>query len=75
MRFGGCMSKAEAAAGLVLRYLTVRALFRRTDWEVPANLHYKIAGGVRALPGGVSLNEVALMPASAIRLLDSDHRR
>ena len=52
------MTKTKAAAALVLRYLTVRALLRRTDWEVPVNLEDKIAGGVRALPGGVLLNEV-----------------
>ena len=33
---------------------------------MPVNLEDKIAGGVRALPGGVLLNEVALMPAPAI---------
>jgi hypothetical protein len=60
------MNKAKAAAALVLRYLTARALFRRTDWEVPVNLEYKIAAGVRALPGGVLLNEVALMPEPVI---------
>ena len=60
------MNKTKAAAGLVVRYLTVRALFRRVDWEVPVNLEYEIACGVRALPGGVLLNEVALMPAPAI---------
>jgi hypothetical protein len=63
---GAGLTKTKAAAALVLRYLTVRALFRRTDWEVPANLEDNIAGGVRALPGGVLLNEVALMPAPAI---------
>jgi hypothetical protein len=60
------LTKTKAAAALVLRYLTARALFRRTDWEVPANLEDKIAGGVRAFPGGALLNEVALMPAPAI---------
>jgi len=60
------MNKTKAAADLVLRYLTARALFRRTDWEVPVNLEYKIAAGVRALPGGVLLNEVALMPEPVI---------
>ena len=60
------MNKTKAAAALVLRYLTARALFRRTEWEVPANLEYKIAAGVRALPGGVVLNEVALTPEPAI---------
>ena len=60
------MTKTKAAAALVLRYLTARALFRRTEWEVPMNLEYKIAAGVRALPGGVVLNEVALMPQPAI---------
>jgi hypothetical protein len=60
------MSKSKAAADLVLRYLTARALFRRTDWEVPADLEYKIAGGVRALHGGVLLNEVALMTTPTI---------
>jgi hypothetical protein len=60
------MNKTKVAAGLVLRYLTARALFRRTDREVPANLEDKIAGGVRAFPGGVLLNEVALTPAPAI---------
>jgi hypothetical protein len=63
---GAGLTKTKAAAALVLRYLTVRALFRRTDWEIPANLEHKIAGGVRAFPGGVLLNEVALMPAPAI---------
>jgi len=60
------MNKTKAAAALVLRYLTARALFRRTDWDVPVNLECRIAGGVRALPGGVLLNEVALMPEPAI---------
>ena len=60
------MNKTKVAAALVLRYLTARALFRRTDWDVPANLERKIAGGIRALPGGVLLNEVALMPEPAI---------
>ena len=60
------MNKTKAAADLVLRYFTARALFRRTDWEVPTNLEYKIAAGVRALPGGVVLNEVALTPEPAI---------
>jgi hypothetical protein len=64
--WGAGLTKTKAAAALVLRYLTVRALFRRTDWEVPTNLEDNIAGGVRALPGGVLLNEVALMPAPAI---------
>jgi hypothetical protein len=60
------MNKTKAAAALVLRYLTARALFRRTDWDIPANLERRIAGGIRALPGGVLLNEVALMPEPAI---------
>ena len=60
------MNETKAAAALVLRYLTARALFRRTEWEVPTNLEYKIAAGVRAIPGGVVLNEVALMPQPAI---------
>ena len=33
---------------------------------MPTNLEYKIAAGVRALPGGVVLNEVALTPEPAI---------
>jgi hypothetical protein len=60
------MNKTKAAAALVLRYLTARALFRKTDWDIPTNLERKIAGGIRALPGGVLLNEVALMPEPAI---------
>ena len=60
------MNKTKAAAALVLRYLTARAVFRRTAWEVPVNLDYTIAAGVRALPGGVLLNEVALTPDPAI---------
>ena len=60
------MNKTKAAAGLVLRYLTVRALIRGRDWEIPANLEYRIAGGIRALLGGIVLNEVALMPEPAI---------
>ena len=71
----------KAAAGLVLRYLTIRALFRRTEWEVPASLEDKIAGGIRAFRGGLLLNEVALMPAPAIiydckdPTFDRDHSR
>ena len=60
------MNKTKAAAALVLRYLTARALFRKTDWDILTNLERKIAGGIRALPGGVLLNEVALMPEPAI---------
>ena len=60
------MNKTKAAAGLVLRYLTVSALVGGRDWEIPANLEYRIAGGIRALPGGIVLNEVALVPEPAI---------
>jgi len=60
------MSKTKAAADLVARYLTARALFRRAPWEMPANLEYLIGRGERLLPGGVLINEVPLTPAPAI---------
>jgi hypothetical protein len=60
------MSRTKAAADLVLRYLTARALFRQTPWEMPPNLEYLIERGVRLLPGGVVINEVPLAPAPAI---------
>jgi len=60
------MSRTKAAADLVLRYLTARALFRQTPWEMPSNLEYLIERGVRLLPGGVVINEVPLAPAPAI---------
>src|SRR5436190_21324110 len=60
------MTKTKAAAELVARYLTARALFRRTPWEVPSNLEYLIGRGVRLLPDGVLVNEVPLQPAPAI---------
>jgi hypothetical protein len=60
------MSKTKAAADLVRRYLTARALFRQTPWEMPSNLEYLIVRGVRLLPGGVIINEVPLKRASAI---------
>src|SRR4051794_10138445 len=60
------MNRTRAAAELVLRYLTARALFREAPWEVPPNLEYLIGRGVRLLPGGVLLNEVPLMPTPAI---------
>jgi hypothetical protein len=60
------MTKTKAAADLVARYLTARALFRRTPWEVPSNLEYLIGRGVRLLPDGVLVNEVPLQPAPAI---------
>ena len=60
------MSKTKAAAHLVLRYLTARALVRETPWEVPPNLEYLIGRGIRSLPGGVVINEVPLKPAPAI---------
>jgi hypothetical protein len=60
------VTKTKAAADLVLRYLTARALFRQTPWEMPSNLEYLIARGVRLLPGGVLINEVPLAPAPAI---------
>lgn len=60
------MSKTKAAADLVLRYLTARALFRQVPWEMPANLEYLIGRGIRLLPGGVVINEVPLQPAPAI---------
>jgi hypothetical protein len=64
--WGDRMSKTRAAADLVLRYLTARALFRQTPWEMPSNLEYLIGRGVRLLPGGVVINEVPLKPALAI---------
>jgi hypothetical protein len=60
------MNRTRAAAELVLRYLTARALFRQTPWEVPPNLEYLIGRGVRLLPSGVLINEVPLMPTPAI---------
>jgi len=60
------MNRTRAAAELVLRYLTARALFRQVDWEMPPNLEYLIERGVRLLPGGVVINEVPLTPAPAI---------
>ena len=60
------MSKTRAAAALVGRYLTARALFRQAPWEVPANLEYLIRRGERLLPGGVVINEVPLTPSPAI---------
>src|SRR5207237_8614212 len=60
------MTKTKAAAELVARYLTARALFRRTPWEGPSNLEYLIGRGVRLLPDGVLVNEVPLQPAPAI---------
>ena len=60
------MDRTRAAAELVLRYLTARALFRQTPWEMPPNLEYLIGRGVRLLPGGVLINEVPLMPTPAI---------
>src|SRR5947208_16903227 len=60
------MTKTKAAAELVARYLTARALFRRTPWEVPSNLEYLIGRGVRLLRDGVLVNEVPLQPAPAI---------
>lgn len=60
------MSKTKAAADLVLRYLTARALFRQVPWEMPANLEYLIGRGIRLLPGGVVINEVPLQPVPAI---------
>ena len=54
------MNRTRAAAELVLRYLTARALFRQTPWEMPPKLEYLIARGVRLLPGGVLINEVLL---------------
>jgi hypothetical protein len=60
------MSTIKAAADLVARYLTARALFRRTPWEVPSDLEYLIGRGVRLLPDGVLVNEVPLQPAPAI---------
>lgn len=60
------MSRTKAAAGLVLRYLTARALFRQTPWEMPPNLEYLIGRDIRLLPGGVLINEVPLKPAPAI---------
>jgi len=60
------MSKTKAAADLVVRYLTARALFRQAPWEMPPNLEYLIGRGERLLPGGVLINEVPLTPAPAI---------
>jgi len=60
------MSKTKAAADLVARYLTARALFRQAPWEMPANLEYLIGRGERLLPGGVLINEVPLTSAPAI---------
>lgn len=60
------MTKTKAAADLVARYLTARALFRRTPWEVPSNLEDLIGRGVRLLPDGVLVNEVPLQPGPAI---------
>jgi hypothetical protein len=60
------VTKTKAAADLVLRYLTARALFRQTPWVVPSNLEYLIKRGIRLLPGGVVINEVPLAPAPAI---------
>ena len=60
------MTDTRAAAGLVLRYLTARALFRQTAWEMPSDLEWRIRRGMRLLPGGVVINEVLLMPAPAI---------
>src|SRR5437868_9250076 len=63
---GGQMNRTRAAAELVLRYLTARALFRQTPWEMPPNLEHLIGRGVRFLPGGVLINEVPLTPTPAI---------
>jgi len=63
---GRMRSKTKAAAGLVLRYLTARALFRQTPWEMPSNLEYLIGRGVRLPPGGVIINEVPLKPPAII---------
>jgi hypothetical protein len=63
---GGANEQDEGRCGFGASLVTARALFRRTDWEVPTNLEYKIAAGLRALPGGVLLNEVALKPEPAI---------
>jgi hypothetical protein len=60
---GGQMNRTRAAAELVLRCLTARALFRQTPWEMPPNLEYLI---VRLLPGGVLINEVLLARTPAI---------
>jgi len=60
------MTKTKAAADLVARYLTARALFRQTPWELPSNLEDLIGRGVRLLPDGVLVNEVPLQPAPAI---------
>jgi len=60
------MNRTRAAAELVLRYLTARALFRQTPWEMPPNLEYLIGRGVRLLPGGVLINEVLLARTPAI---------
>ena len=57
------MNRTRAAAELVLRCLTARALFRQTSWEIPPNLEYLI---VRLLPGGVLINEVLLARTPAI---------
>ena len=63
---GGHMNGTRAAAELVLRYLTARALFRQTPWEMPPNLEYLIGRGVRLLPGGVLIKEVLLARTPAI---------
>ena len=60
------MNRTRAAAELVLRCLTARALFRQTPWEMPPNLEYLIGRGVRLLPGGVLINEVLLARTPAI---------
>jgi hypothetical protein len=60
------MGKTKAAADLVLRYLIARAWFRGKPWEPPSNLEYQIGRGVRVLPGGVWINEIALKPTPAI---------
>jgi hypothetical protein len=60
------MAKTKDAAELVLRYLTARALFRQAPWDMPPNLEYLIACGVRLLPGGVLINEVLLALTPAI---------
>jgi len=60
------MNKTKAAADLVLRYLTARALYRQNALDMPPNLETLISRGVRSLACGVLINEIALKPSPAI---------
>src|SRR5436190_19050779 len=60
------MNKTKVAAALVLRYLTARALLEERIGMSRRTSNAKSPGELGRLPGGVLLNEVALMPEPAI---------